>query len=329
MKLIRASAPGRCGIIGNPTDGYGGTVISCSLELRARVEVKPSDSLRIIVSESEIELSSTEDFELKKDHFDIPKAILQFMEMTGEGLEIRSSSDIPFCAGLAGSSATLAAIYGALAAWRGIEDSPYMAAEKIHRIEQTILKVQCGFQDHYMAVFGGLQCMDFRGKEDCEPYETGVFASMESLASLVPELPFILAHTGIEHNSGNVHRPIRERWMAGDRDVIEGYTRISYLARQGKKALINRDWKTLGNLMNENHEIQKGLGGSGEVNELMIGAARKAGALGAKLAGAGQGGTIIALATDPEPVLTSLKEAGATQLLFPKPSPGLQLEIVN
>jgi mevalonate kinase len=63
----------------------------------------------------------------------------------------------------------------------------------------------------------------------------------------------------------------------------------------GKKALMLEDWRTMATLMNENHAIQRDLGGSGESNERLIAAALAAGAPAAKLAGAGDGGTIIAL----------------------------------
>jgi galactokinase len=37
--VIVASAPGRCGVLGNPTDMYGGSVISCSTRERAFCEL--------------------------------------------------------------------------------------------------------------------------------------------------------------------------------------------------------------------------------------------------------------------------------------------------
>ena len=58
---------------------------------------------------------------------------------------------------------------------------------------------------------------------------------------------------------------------------------------------MTEDWELLGQLMNENHAIQRDLGGSGDSNERLIDGSFAAGTLGAKLAGAGDGGTIIAL----------------------------------
>jgi mevalonate kinase len=96
----------------------------------------------------------------------------------------------------------------------------------------------------------------------------------------------------------------------------------------GKKALLAADWSLLGRLMNENHAIQRDLGGSGESNEKLIAAALQAGALGAKLAGAGHGGTIIALWPwlDAKPLEDALHEAGASALYYPQVTSGVVTE---
>ena len=84
----------------------------------------------------------------------------------------------------------------------------------------------------------------------------------------------------------------------------------------GKKALLMADWPLLGRLMNENHALQRDLGGSGESNERLISAALEANAPGAKLAGAGHGGTIIALWPWPDsaPLEKALRKAGGSAI---------------
>ncbi len=181
-------------------------------------------------------------------------------------------------------------------------------AERARYIELNYLKVVCGYQDAYMCTFGGLNYMDFRGKQFYRQAEAELFATVEPLALLrANELPFVLGFTGVQHSSSAVHKPLRERWLEGEPAVVQGYERITELARTGKKALLAEDWPLLGRLMNENHAIQRDLGGSGESNERLIAAALEAGALGAKLAGAGDGGTIIALW--PWPDASPLEEA--------------------
>ena len=141
-------------------------------------------------------------------------------------------------------------------------------------------------------------------------------------------LPFVLAFTGKRHSSDGVHRPIRARWLAGEPDVRRAMERSAELGRLGKRALLLGDWPELGRLMNENHALVRAIGGSGEPNERLIEAALAAGALGAKLAGAGDGGTIVALwtAADARPLEAALERAGAAALYRPRPEPGVLLE---
>jgi len=110
--------------------------------------------------------------------------------------------------------------------------------------------------------------------------------------------------------------------------VVEGYRRMTEIARMGKKALLTANWPLLGRLMNENHVIQRDLGGSGESNERLIATALEAGALGAKLAGAGHGGTIIALWPWPDTTRLeeALREAGASEIYCLQMAPGVTIE---
>jgi len=94
-----------------------------------------------------------------------------------------------------------------------------------------------------------------------------------------------------------------------------GYQEIVEIALKGKRALLDGNGDLLGRLMNENHQIQDGLSYSGEQNNKLIEAALAEGALGAKLAGAGGGGTIIALTLEAERTKKALLEAGAEMVL--------------
>jgi galactokinase/mevalonate kinase-like predicted kinase len=327
---IVASAPGRAGILGNPTDGYGGSVLSCSLEQRARVALHPSDGLEVAIGEETVRLRGTPDFQLKKDRFDVARAVLRFFRLYDLPLRIEVSTTIPIQAGLAGSTAILTAMVTALRHW--LEQPPWekhYLAEIVRAIELNYLEIQCGYQDQYMSVFGGLNYMDFRGKEHYRHLRGESYGTIENLDAYVPRLPLLIAHTGRRRVSGQVLRPVRERWEEGDREVVEGYRRIAELARQGKRALLEGNWNLLARLMNENHRIQQRLGASGEENDRFIELALAEGALAAKLAGAGGGGTILALLDpddDPARLGVALRHQGAAEVITPKPSPGVRLE---
>ena len=102
------------------------------------------------------------------------------------------------------------------------------------------------------------------------------------------------------------------------------------MAREGKKALLNEDWDELAYLMNKNHEIQNSLADSDEQNLYMMKVARENGALAAKLAGAGGGGTIIALTLEPERTIRALREAGAEEFVELAPyAEGVKVDVVE
>jgi galactokinase/mevalonate kinase-like predicted kinase len=327
QREVICSAPGRAGIVGNPTDMYGGAVLSCSVGMRARVSVSSANELILETGDHQCSIATRADLRPQGDHFDVARAILDYMRLPPLACHVQYESEIPLRSGLSGSTALVVALLQALLAWQGEFPNRYQLAERARHIELNYLRVVCGYQDAYMCTFGGLNYMDFRGKQFYREAEAELFATIEPLGDYVPELPFVLGFTGVQHASGEVHKPIRERWLEGEAAVVEGYERITEIARTGKKALLLKDWPLLGRLMNENHAIQRDLGGSGESNEQLIAAALEAGALGAKLAGAGHGGTIIALWPWPDsaPLEEALREAGVSAVYRPQVTFGVML----
>lgn len=324
MARIQCSAPGRAGIIGNPTDMYGGSVISCSIVERATVTLSSSDQLILETGSESCVIESTEDLSIQGDHFDIAKAVLTGTDSADLRVHLTWESSIPFRAGLSGSTALLVSILTSILSYRNTLPSLYNLAELTRTIEYNNLGVFCGYQDAYMCTFGGLNYMDFRDKEFHQKYGTDPYGTIEPIKSYVPSLPFVLINTGGERVSGAIHSPLRDRWLAGEPEVVDAYIAIGKLAREGKKALLNENWIDLGRLMNENHHISRALGGSSPEDDRMIQLALDNGALGAKLAGSG--GTIIILHTDPEAMITTLKAAGAKRVMVPDARPGVQVE---
>lgn len=331
--MISASAPGRCGLVGNPTDMYGGSVISCSTQERARCTLSlETEHLTLTVSGQSREIKTADDLALRDgDYLNVARAVLLALEVnpaTAAPFHLSAETEVPMQAGLAGSTAILASLTGCVLTHLGLRLNPYETAELVRKIEYDILHIVCGFQDHYMTTFGGLNYMDFRDKNSAQTQDGRTpFATMEPLARYMGELPLLLAHTGVRHHSGSVHTSPRERWLRGERVVVEGYEEIGRLARMGKRALLSCGWDDLADLMNRNHEIVRDLGGSGESNERLIAAALAGGADGAKLAGAGGGGTILALTHDKERTEQALLDAGAETILYPMPSAGLTVEV--
>ena len=177
----------------------------------------------------------------------------------------------------------------------------------------------CGYQDAYMIVHGGVQLMDFAGKHPVEP------GPPASLTAIDAPLPFLLITTGVERLSGSVHGPMSERWMRGERLVVDSIEEISKLAVPGAAALVSGDYRSLAEAMNANQALIQELGGSGESVDLLVERAMRHGAKAAKLAGAGMGGTIIALTEDAAGLETKLREEGYTRFIVPEAVPGVRL----
>ncbi len=328
MHPIRCSAPGRAGLIGNPSDMYGGTVISCAVPLRARCTLEPAARLTF---QSRERLLAPDTLELQSDEFDVCRVALQGLGFTVESAPfmLRIETDIPPQSGLAGSSALLTAIVACLLSYRKEEwGTRHQLAERVRRIEAQLLQVACGYQDFYMAAFGGLNLMDFRDKELLGKDPTEPLACVEPLQGYLQgvALPLWLATTGGKRFSGAVHANLRARWESGEAAVVEGMARLGRLAREAKTALLTRDWKQLAYLMNENYAIIRELGGSGETLDQLVQVALENGALGAKLAGAGgAGGTIIFLTLHPERTLPAMREVAEKIIPLAPNAPGMSM----
>ena len=161
-------------------------------------------------------------------------------------------------------------------------------AELVRDVERYEAQVICGYQDAYMVVHGGLQFLDFAGKH---PINGGPHATLRRIDS---PLPFLLITTGVERLSGSVHGPMAQRWVDGERLVIDSMARLTELGDLGLAAVLRQDWAALGEAMDENHRLIAALGGSGEPIDLLVSQCKAHGAISAKLAGAGLGGTVIA-----------------------------------
>ena len=304
---VSASAPGRCGIIGNPTDIYGGRVLSCSVPARA--------TCRLTLGEGSL---LPEDLRLWN------AALARYP--IDEPVKVEWSTDVPRSSGLSGSTALLAATMACVLKLHNLEPdltTPVGKAtftELVRDIERNEANIVCGFQDAYMIVHGGMQFMNFAGKH---PVNKGPHATLQSVTS---PLPFLLVTTGVERLSGSVHGPMAQRWLAGEKLVIDSMNEITLLADAGYEAILKQDWQRLGELMDENHRLIAALGGSGDAIDLLIANCKKHGAISAKLAGAGLGGTVIALFEDPDLLEKNLRLDGYTRFMKPIAGPGVRYE---
>ena len=117
-----------------------------------------------------------------------------------------------------------------------------------------------------------------------------------------------------------------QRWMNGEELVVDSIAAITELADIGLDAFLKSDWVALGKAMDENHRLIAQLGGSGDAIDLLISRCKAHGAISAKLAGAGMGGTVIALTEDADALEASLRGDGYNRFMRPIIGPGVAYE---
>ena len=327
--------PARINILGNPSDGVEGDhcTISAAVELRAGAWIDTSE--RVVLEQLErdgrggfrtadsISMESVPPYAYD-GRLDLLKAAINRLyayspELRGKWADFRPRigtwTDVPRQSGLGGS--TLFVLL-TLAGLRQLYDldrfthNDYLLSEMAQRVEAKELGITCGFADRYVPLFGGLAYLDYRGKLFHKPIGEEPYATYEKLDAWIGRLSLVIAHTGVVRDSGDVHGKMRACYLKEyDQHVNGGAPKpfmvqimeeIGSTAWRGKIALLENDLERFGRLMTENHNLVNRMmeycgftEGAGRANNLLIDAAMSNGALGAKLTGAGGGGSVFAL----------------------------------
>ena len=205
------------------------------------------------------------------------------------GIEVVHTSDIPARSGIGSSSAFTVGFIHALSAMKGdIVTKRYLAAEAI-KMEQQVLKENVGCQDQVATAFGGFNRIDF--SDGLHFYVTPVTIKKERLMGFQGNL--MLFFTGFtrfssevaaEHKK-NISRNIKDLQVM--KEMVDEATRI---LSAPKESLDN-----LGQLLDENWKLKRGLSkqvSNKNIDDLYI-EAKKAGAIGGKILGAGGGGFLL------------------------------------
>jgi D-glycero-alpha-D-manno-heptose-7-phosphate kinase len=325
----RLKIPARINILGNPGDATEGdfAVISAAIDIWAYAEVAPAEDIILQLGGGEHSptlVCSPDDLPLPYDGpLDLMKGALNRLyhfspeirqRLHNEGVHLTIWSQVPRGSGLGGSSLiVLLTLAGLRARYQLHADihNDYLLAELTQRVEEQELGITCGFADRYVPLFGGLAYLDFRGKLHHKEIYQEPLVTYERLDAWADALHFVLVSSGVERHSGAVHARLRARYLQENQNwqqrekpppMVDLMTRVWETAWRGKIALLQRDMATFGQLMNTNHRLVNEMmtccgfaDGAGWANNLFIESALAQGALGAKLTGAGGGGSVFAL----------------------------------
>ncbi|WP_255195812.1 mevalonate kinase [Halorarius litoreus] len=297
--MTTSSAPGKVYLFGEHAVVYGEPAVPCAVGRRARVTAERRDDGRVRVEASDLSLDGfaiTYGGDLDEADVNVPSGLVeaatgyvdgavdQARDAAGEpdaGFTVTIESDIPLGAGLGSSAAVVVAGIDAATRELGVELPPEELADRAYQVEHEVQEGQASRADTFCSAMGGAVRVE---GDDCRRIPDA------------PELPFVIGYDGGAGNTGELVanvRGLREQYTFAA-DTVEA---IGDIVRTGEHALENDDVEEVGRLMNFNHGLLSALGVSSRSLDTMVWAARDAGAMGAKLTGAGGGGCIVALDT--------------------------------
>ncbi|MCX6349842.1 MAG: kinase [Candidatus Aureabacteria bacterium] len=291
--MIISQTPVRISFLGGGTDfpehfsRFGGAVLSTTVDKYCYLTVSYLSDFfdyRIKVSYSKTELLH----QVSEIEHPAVRACLEFMGITSH-VEINYFSDLPARTGLGTSSSFVVGLLNALYAYRATRVSARRLAAEAVKIEREMIKESVGFQDQYAAACGGFNYIEFKGQDEVrvEP----LICSPDALQELENNL--MLFYTGIQRYSDT----IQKRHVEAIGDNTAYLKTMSALAAQGRDLLGGGKEKLteFAGLLGESWKIKKSLGTGVTSDEIdaMYEAARRAGAIGGKLLGAGGGGFLL------------------------------------
>ena len=289
--MIISISPGKIILLGEHGVVYGKPCLSLAISLKVAVNIEKSDAYTV----------NGKPMERRKHEY-----IMKAMEKTGieEPIAVTTFSQIPSASGLGSSAAITTACVAALLAFKG--------EEGMEKIAKTGFEVEYEVQrgaspnDTSACTHGGAI---LTWSKEMEGYEWKIEKDggrWYIYPVKAEEVQMVVGHTGIKSKTPILMKKIRRfvEYSSFGRELID---EMEHLVIEGKKALEKNDFVKLGEIMNENQKILHTLGASSKEIEKLINAALKAGAYGAKLTGAGGGGSIVAIADDVERVAEAIE----------------------
>jgi len=305
--MVQSSAPGKAILFGEHAVVYGEPAIAVPVtEVAATASVgpaSPSSGLTIVAADL------GESFELAAAPPEAPLAVAARLTLDHLALSVPDAvltvrSTIPIASGLGSGAAVSTAVVRALAAFVGAVLSPAEVSALVYEVEKIHHGTPSGIDNTVIA------------------YERPVYfvrgePSRVALVSVGAPFQLVIADTGLSSPTKRLVTRVSIAWRRHKAHYEALFQRIGDVAREACRRIETGDVVALGPLMDDNHALLAKLGVSSPTLDRLVEVARSAGAMGAKLSGAGQGGNLLALveAETASGVSAALREAGAVRTI--------------
>ena len=319
--MIIARTPFRISFVGGGSDlksfykKSGGSVVSTTIDKYMYIMIHPyfHDKIRI-------KYSKLEDVQnIGQIKHSIVRECLKYLRIK-RGIEIASIADVPAGTGVGSSSSFTVCLLHALHVYKSKFISKENLAKEACQIEIDTLKEPIGKQDQYAVSYGGLNHIRFNGDETvsvepiiCKP---GIKKKLER--------NLLMFYVGGERKASQILT--EQQKNMNKQDYFDRMKAIVQLTESFKDSLMKGEMERLGEIMHEGWTLKRELA-SNITNPLLeeyYDKAIKAGAIGGKLLGAGNGGFLL-FYCQPKYQKTVRKALGLRELRFNFDSEGSKI----
>ena len=302
--IYRSKAPLRIGLAGGGTDVspycdlYGGAILNATLSLYAHATIEPLTENVIILQgidrkeEQRFEGGPGMDMLPLDGKLDLLKGVYNRIRreygLPASGFRLSTFVDAPAGSGLGTSSTLVVAIVGAFTEMLRLPLGEYDMAHLAYEIERNDLKMAGGRQDQYAATFGGVNYMEFYGND--QVIVNPLRVKQQYLFELENNL--LLYYTATSRESAKIIEKQSKNVTDKNAGSIEAMHQLKLQAQRMKEALLKGRIHEIGEILDFGFR-QKQLMADGISNSFIADIyeqAKKAGATGGKISGAGGGG---------------------------------------
>ena len=305
--MTHATAPGKVILFGEHAVVYGRPAIAAPVsQVRATAVITPSpdDNIHLIAPDLYQAITLAE----ADEENPLAAAVRQMATAVSQPMppfSLTVTSQIPIASGMGSGAAITAAIIRALAQHLGLVVSNEWVSDLTYEVEKVHHGTPSGIDNTVVT------------------YEQPVYFVRQQPQNRIEAfrverpLHLLIADTGIRSSTKVAVGDVRRQWQTDPARFEALFNGCGQIAEQARVAIECGDLGEIGRLMNQNHTLLQEMAVSSPELDQLVTAATEAGAIGAKMSGAGRGGNMIALVD--EAGQTAVREAllavGATAVL--------------